>query len=78
MLPSFPMVCMSQLEPSGVGRTYRRWQTEGHYRYHLFPPHGLYVPAGAFWGGEGIQKMADRGTLQVPFVSSPSAALIVG
>ena len=28
-------------------------------------PHGLYVPTGAFWGGEDIKKMADRGTLKV-------------
>lgn len=27
--------------------------------------HGLYVPAGAFWGGHDVQKMADRGTLKV-------------
>ena len=27
--------------------------------------HGLYIPAGAFWGGQDIQKMADRGTLKV-------------
>ena len=27
--------------------------------------YGLYVPAGAFWGGQDIQKMADRGTLKV-------------
>ncbi|XP_068211528.1 aspartate dehydrogenase domain-containing protein-like isoform X2 [Palaemon carinicauda] len=26
--------------------------------------HGLYIPAGAFWGGEDISKMADRGTLK--------------
>ncbi|CAL4076173.1 unnamed protein product [Meganyctiphanes norvegica] len=26
--------------------------------------HGLYVPAGAFWGGEDILKMADRGSLK--------------
>ena len=26
--------------------------------------HGCYVPSGALWGGEDIQKMADRGTLQ--------------
>ncbi len=26
--------------------------------------HGLYVPSGAFWGGEDIRKMADRGTLK--------------
>ena len=27
--------------------------------------HGMYVPSGAFWGGNDIQKMADRGTLKV-------------
>lgn len=27
--------------------------------------HGLYIPAGALWGGHDIQKMADRGTLKV-------------
>ena len=27
--------------------------------------YGLYVPAGAFWGGEDIKKMSDRGTLKV-------------
>lgn len=26
--------------------------------------HGMYVPSGAFWGGNDIQKMADRGTLK--------------
>ncbi|XP_038059486.1 putative L-aspartate dehydrogenase [Patiria miniata] len=26
--------------------------------------HGLYIPTGAFWGGNDIQKMADRGTLK--------------
>ncbi|XP_030847443.1 putative L-aspartate dehydrogenase [Strongylocentrotus purpuratus] len=26
--------------------------------------HGLYIPSGALWGGQDIQKMADRGTLQ--------------
>ncbi|XP_013416669.1 putative L-aspartate dehydrogenase isoform X2 [Lingula anatina] len=26
--------------------------------------HGLYIPSGAFWGGEDIKKMADRGSLQ--------------
>jgi len=25
--------------------------------------HGLYIPSGAFWGGEDIRKMAERGTL---------------
>jgi len=29
--------------------------------------HGLYVPSGAFWGSEDIQKMADRGNLQVQY-----------
>ena len=28
-------------------------------------PHGLYIPAGALWGGQDVQKMADRGTLRV-------------
>lgn len=27
--------------------------------------HALYLPAGAFWGGDDIKKMADRGSLQV-------------
>jgi len=27
--------------------------------------HGLYIPAGALWGGEDIKKMADRDTLKV-------------
>ena len=27
--------------------------------------HVLYVPAGAFWGGQDVQKMADSGTLKV-------------
>ena len=27
--------------------------------------HGLYVPAGALWGGHDVKKMADRGTLKV-------------
>lgn len=31
--------------------------------------HGLYIPAGAFWGGQDIQKMADRGTLKVSSVN---------
>ncbi|XP_072026436.1 aspartate dehydrogenase domain-containing protein-like [Amphiura filiformis] len=26
--------------------------------------HGLYIPSGAFWGGNDIQKMADRGSLK--------------
>lgn len=26
--------------------------------------HTLYIPSGAFWGGEDISKMADRGTLK--------------
>ena len=27
--------------------------------------HSVYVPNGAFWGGEDIKKMADLGTLEV-------------
>ena len=27
--------------------------------------HGLYVPAGAFWGGDDVRKMADQGSLKV-------------
>lgn len=27
--------------------------------------HTVYVPSGAFWGGEDISKMADLGTLKV-------------
>ena len=26
--------------------------------------HGMYIPTGAFWGGEDIKRMADRGSLQ--------------
>lgn len=26
-------------------------------------PHGLYIPSGALWGAEDIQKMAERGSL---------------
>ena len=29
--------------------------------------YGLYVPAGAFWGGEDVKKMADRNSLKVTF-----------
>ena len=27
-------------------------------------PHSLYIPSGAFWGGEDIRKMADLDTLE--------------
>jgi len=27
--------------------------------------HGLYIPSGALWGADDINKMADMGTLQV-------------
>ena len=27
--------------------------------------HMLYIPAGAFWGGQDVQRMADIGTLKV-------------
>ncbi|CAI8015318.1 Putative L-aspartate dehydrogenase [Geodia barretti] len=43
--------------------------------------HGLYVPAGAFWGGQDIQKMADRGTLRglkVTMKKHPSAFKLTG
>ena len=35
--------------------------------------HGLYVPAGAFWGGQDVQKMADRGTLKVRISSTATS-----
>lgn len=43
--------------------------------------HGLYVPSGAFWGGEDIKKMADRGTLQalkVTMTKHPSSFKLEG
>ncbi|XP_064392117.1 aspartate dehydrogenase domain-containing protein-like [Halichondria panicea] len=43
--------------------------------------HGLYVPAGAFWGGQDIQKMANQGTLKgltVTMKKHPSAFKLVG
>ncbi|KAH9525693.1 hypothetical protein Btru_002056 [Bulinus truncatus] len=43
--------------------------------------HGLYIPSGAFWGGEDIQKMADRGTLQalkVTMKKHPSCFVLSG
>ncbi|CAG5118994.1 unnamed protein product [Candidula unifasciata] len=43
--------------------------------------HGLYVPSGAFWGGEDIKKMADRGTLQalkVTMTKHPAAFKLSG
>ena len=33
---------------------------------------GLYVPSGAFWGGEDVRKMADRGTLKVKNIFIPN------
>lgn len=42
---------------------------------------GLYVPAGAFWGGEDILKMADRGSLKglkVTMKKHPSCFLLEG
>eukprot|EP00112_Aurelia_sp_Birch-Aquarium-sp1_P024191 Seg752.13 transcript_id=Seg752.13/GoldUCD/mRNA.D3Y31 product="putative L-aspartate dehydrogenase" protein_id=Seg752.13/GoldUCD/D3Y31 len=44
-------------------------------------PHGFYVPTGAFWGGEDIKKMADRGTLKglrVAMKKHPSAFKLTG
>ncbi|XP_033748497.1 putative L-aspartate dehydrogenase [Pecten maximus] len=43
--------------------------------------HGLYIPTGAFWGGEDIKKMADRGTLQalrVTMTKHPSSFKLNG
>ncbi|XP_063396529.1 aspartate dehydrogenase domain-containing protein-like [Mytilus trossulus] len=43
--------------------------------------HGLYIPSGAFWGGEDIKKMADRGTLQalkVTMTKHPSSFKLEG
>eukprot|EP00794_Sanderia_malayensis_P014325 gene14325-15815_t len=43
--------------------------------------HGLYVPTGAFWAGEDIKKMADRGTLKglkVTMKKHPSAFKLCG
>ena len=40
--------------------------------------HGLYVPAGALWGGHDIQKMADRGTLKVSWSCFISIACCAG
>lgn len=39
--------------------------------------HGLYVPSGAFWGGEDIKKMADTGALQVSYLSCMDDQLIL-
>lgn len=42
---------------------------------------GLYVPAGAFWGGDDIKKMADRGTLRglkVTMKKHPTAFKLCG
>lgn len=33
--------------------------------------HTLYVPRGALWGGEDIQRMDDRGVLQVGVLGLP-------
>ncbi|XP_046568581.1 putative L-aspartate dehydrogenase isoform X1 [Haliotis rubra] len=43
--------------------------------------HGLYVPSGAFWGGDDVKKMADRGTLQalkVTMTKHPSSFKLNG
>jgi len=31
-------------------------------------PHGVYIPVGAMWGAHDIRKMADMGTLKVPYM----------
>eukprot|EP00054_Salpingoeca_dolichothecata_P018439 m.113306 g.113306 ORF g.113306 m.113306 type:complete len:286 (+) comp22872_c0_seq2:103-960(+) len=43
--------------------------------------HGLYLPSGAFWGAEDVQKMADRGTLKglkVTMKKHPSSFKVLG
>lgn len=43
--------------------------------------HGLYVPAGAFWGGEDVKKMADQNSLKglkVTMKKHPSSFKLVG
>ena len=43
--------------------------------------HGLYVPSGAFWGGEDIRKMSDRGSLKglvVTMKKHPSSFKLYG
>ncbi|XP_053545817.1 aspartate dehydrogenase domain-containing protein [Bombina bombina] len=43
--------------------------------------HTLYIPSGAFWGGEDIQKMSDRGTLKglrVTMTKHPNSFLVEG
>ncbi|XP_053308235.1 aspartate dehydrogenase domain-containing protein [Spea bombifrons] len=43
--------------------------------------HTLYVPSGAFWGGEDIQRMAERGTLQglkITMAKHPKSFRLVG
>ncbi|XP_066910776.1 aspartate dehydrogenase domain-containing protein-like [Clytia hemisphaerica] len=43
--------------------------------------YGLFVPAGAFWGGEDVQKMADQGSLKglkVTMKKHPSCFKVLG
>ncbi|XP_002736499.1 aspartate dehydrogenase domain-containing protein-like [Saccoglossus kowalevskii] len=43
--------------------------------------HGMYIPSGAFWGGNDIKKMADRGTLKglrVTMKKHPSSFKVLG
>ncbi|XP_069461114.1 aspartate dehydrogenase domain-containing protein [Ambystoma mexicanum] len=46
-----------------------------------FHQHTLYIPRGALWGGEDIQKMADRGTLKglkITMAKHPSCLKLEG
>ena len=43
--------------------------------------HALYVPAGAFWGGEDVAKMADNGSfkaLKVTMKKHPASFKLLG
>ena len=40
-------------------------ETERRLRRAAAAKHGLYIPSGALWGADDINKMADMGTLQV-------------
>ncbi|ELU04098.1 hypothetical protein CAPTEDRAFT_1663 [Capitella teleta] len=43
--------------------------------------HGFYIPTGAFWGGEDIKRMADRGALQalkITMTKHPRSFKVVG
>ena len=46
-----------------------------------FPDRRLFVPAGAFWGGDDIQKMADLGSLKgltITMIKHPNSLKVLG